>query len=299
MNIRGYLGGVSVGDTSPTRIMGVINLTKNSFYGPSVRTSDEEILGTALKMKEEGADLLDIGARSTAPYKKYDIAPATEERLLRSAIRLLHSKLDVPLSADTLRIGAARAAMQEGVSIINDVYGLHEQDGILIAKLVSNKKCSIILTAHETDRGGRSNSPMARVEESITQSLRVAAAEEIGQDQIAIDPGIGFFKDEEISSADWNTEVLARLTSLRRFALPVCAGVSRKRFIGTLLGDKPPESRLYGSLAATAISVYNGAHVVRTHDVRETAECARISEAIRNKRTLNFFEGEANPAVNP
>src|SRR2546428_10871778 len=123
-NIRGFLGSVQIGDYFPVRVMGAINLTRNSFYPGSVKRSAQEIVETAIVMTEEGADVIDLGARSTAPYRKYEISPEKEKNLLANAVRLLQSRVNIPISADTTRLESAKAALREGASIINDVYGL-------------------------------------------------------------------------------------------------------------------------------------------------------------------------------
>ena len=280
--ISGTLGGVKVGDAFPVRVMGVINLTKNSFYSGSVREGLEEVTNEAFQMQQSGADLIDLGARSTAPYRKYDIPRETETRLIRDTVRLLHGKIDVPISVDTTRVEPAKAGISEGALVVNDVYGLSQKEGVELARIVSKNECSLILTSHEDRR--RRGAPMDRVISALERSTGIAKREGVDSRKTTLDPGIGFFSDEHISNVDWNSSVISSLAVLRRFGLPICTGVSRKKFIGIIGGDVPAERRLWGSLAATAVAVYNGSHVIRTHDVAETVMAVRVAEKIRSRQ---------------
>ncbi len=279
--IESTLGKLKVGDGHPVRIMGVINLTPDSFYSGSVKRTDEEVIDLALQMERDGADIIDLGARSTAPYKTQEISIEVERRLLERAVRLVRSKVNIEVSADTTRFDPARAAIAAGATIINDVYGLRERGGEEVARLISCKDCSLILTAHEI-RPRSLRDPLRRISDALSESLRKAQFAGIPERKIAIDPGIGFFSDARLSNVEWNTTVISKLDKLREsFNLPICIGISRKRFIGKITGGKQPEERLFGSLGATAIAVFKGCNVIRTHDVFATLDVVRVAEAIR------------------
>ncbi|MHB8565969.1 MAG: dihydropteroate synthase [Nitrososphaerales archaeon] len=280
--ISGNIGRIRLGDEYPVAIMGVINLAGNSFYPGSVRRGDDDILCTAKQMEKDGASIIDVGARSTAPYRKYEVSSDAEKRLLQHAVALIAKSVSLPVSVDTTRIGPARAAIEEGASILNDVYGLTQNDGPKLARLVSAKNCSLLLTAHER-RKRLDADPMLRVSTALENCLELATTCGVDRKQIVVDPGIGFFSDPRITNVQWNCTVLDRLSELRKFKEPICVGLSRKRFIGVLSGDKTVDERLSGSLAATAIAVYNGAHIIRTHDVRKTLDAVRVAEGIRQK----------------
>lgn len=284
--IKGNLAGLEIGDNYPVRIMGVINLTGNSFYSASVRTTPEEIEQEVKKMKEEGADIIDVGARSTAPYRKYEIPTEVETRIIKKSVRQITKITDLPISVDTTRYDVAKAGLKEGASILNDVYGFRQRDAVQLAKLVASREVSLILTAHES-RPAKIPNPVERVVYSLEEGLRIAETNGIESMKVTIDPGIGFFNDPEISNPDWNASVIANLEVLRTLERPLCVGVSRKSFIGHLTGNKPTEMRLNGSIAATAVAVHNGAHVIRTHDVSETLDAIRVSAAIREKRLIH------------
>ena len=283
--ISGTLGGVKVGDNFPVRIMGAINLTKNSFYSGSVKTSEKEILQGALEMEKDGADFLDLGARSTAPYRTSEIDLETEKRLIKQATRLLYGKVSIPISVDTTRFEVAKAALEEGARIINDPYGLKHSDGKRLADLASETKCSLVITAHE-EKVGRMHDPLHRIKKEIEKSLRLLDQCGVNNENVVIDPGIGFFSDAKLSNAEWSCMVLARLSELRSFSRPVLVGISRKSFIGNLAGGISADLRLPGSLSATGIAVYNGSHIVRTHDVVETFQAVTVASKIKQMRIL-------------
>ena len=287
--IKGNLGGIEIGDDYPVRIMGVINLTRNSFYRGSVRTTREEIQQTVKEMKDEGADVIDVGARSTAPYRKYEIPAEVEKRIIHEAVRQIIAISDLPVSVDTTRFEPAKAGLEEGAAILNNVYGFMQKEAERLAKLVARKEASLILTAHEL-RPKKLSDPIQRVISSLREGLQIAYDNGISSDKIAIDPAIGFFKDQKISNSDWNSSIISNLRRFRSLERPLCLGLSRKSFIGHLLGNKPPEMRLHGSIAATALAVYNGAHVIRTHDVSATLDAVRVSTAIREKGLIHDDE---------
>jgi dihydropteroate synthase len=279
MNIHGKLASVSVGDNFPVRIIGVINLSPDSFYKNSVKNKRADILLSALRMQEEGASVIDLGARSTAPYKKAEVPEELETNLLSNAVKILVDKIDIPISIDRTRLRPAKFALELGASILNDPYGLAHEEGLAIAELASDKKCSIILTAHEKMEG-HVHDPVYRVKKAIIKSIEVARSQGVRISHIAIDPAIGFFSDSRLSNVQWNSAILANLEAFRVFGLPILLGVSRKKFLGILGGNLPPEERLPGSLSATAIAVYNGAHIIRTHDVKETRQAIRVASMI-------------------
>ena len=286
-SIEGKIGDLLFGDLHPVRIMGVINLTDDSFYSGSVRRSLEDVKSEALRMHAQGADILDLGARSTAPYKKFDISVPEEEKTLVEAVKAVRETVTIPISADTTRFEPARAALEAGATMLNHVYGLMGPDSLKIARLLASMECALLLAAGENrPLEDRIETPIERVMRSIADSLRFCGDQGIQTDRIMIDPAIGFFKDEEFSNVEWNCEILANLERLRMFNLPICIGLSRKKFLGELIGGLPPEARLNASLAAGAISVYNGAHMIRTHDVKETRQAVDVARAIREKRFI-------------
>jgi dihydropteroate synthase len=281
--VRADLAGVMVGDGLPVAVMGVVNVSPESFHAGSVYQGEEAIVRAALGMVEAGAALIDVGARSTAPYRAGEIDEATETARLGRAVELLAGKLPVPISADTARPEPARAALDAGARVLNDVSTLRD---LALAHLVAARGASLILMAHPpVEPGGgpeaAARSPVGSVKDLLSEGLRRAAVAGIPAERIVVDPGIGFFRDEAMAWHEWDVSVLAGLRGLRELERPICVGVSRKSFLGAIVERRETGERLAGSLAATAIAVVNGAAIVRTHDVAETRDAVRVAERVR------------------
>ena len=276
-NFTSQLADLSVGDTAPVRVMGVLNVSPESFYGGSVHTRLDHLIQAAEKQVSEGADIIDLGAMSTAPYLKTHISESEETERLAPAIEALASRLDVPLSADTTRAGVARAALAAGARLINDVSGLKNDPAM--AECIAGAGVGVVLMASEISPGR--GSPLSRIRTALDESLGLARRAGIPAPRIVLDPGIGFFRQPEITWHEWDCTVLRELGHLRSFGLPLLVGASRKSFIGTITGQSDAAGRLAGSLACAAIAVHNGAHIIRAHDVRETWQAIRMAERLR------------------
>lgn len=279
--IRATLAGVTLGDGLDVAVMGALNVSPESFYAGSVVSGRDQLLGAADAMVRAGAALVDVGAMSTAPYLSAAISPSEEADRLGLAVELLVSKLDLPVSADTSRAQPARAALEAGARVINDVTGLTGDPEL--ASLVAAAGAGLIVMA--SARGGvPADRPPAAVLALLAESHRLALAAGIPAERIVVDPGIGFFRRQALPWHEWDCRVLAELHLLRQLERPICVGVSRKSFIGALSAEPDPGSRLPGSLAATAAAVLGGAHLIRCHDVAETIQAARVAQAIRRAR---------------
>jgi dihydropteroate synthase len=259
--------------------MGVINVSPESFHPGSVHGADT-ILRVALEMVDAGAALVDVGARSTAPYRATDIPEAEECRRLARAVERLADKLPVPVSADTVRPAVARAALEAGARVINDVSGL--ADPALAREVAAHDAALITMAA--PGPGRPLGAPITTVRAVLGEALTRARAAGIPEERIAIDPGIGFFREAAVPWHEWDVAVLSGLPALHDLGRPLCVGVSRKSFIGALTGRTATEDRLSGSLAATTVAVLNGAALIRTHDVRETLDAVRVAERLRDTR---------------
>jgi dihydropteroate synthase len=259
--------------------MGVLNASPESFYRGSVATDPDELARRAEAMARQGADLLDVGAMSTAPYLETAVSADEEARRLAAAVAAVRRAVDLPISADTQRALPARAALEAGATIVNDGSGL--ADDPALGHLVGAAAVDLILMARDATPARLS--PIAGATARLRRALARARAAGLAEERITVDPGIGFTGQGDAGAqAAWNLGVLRDLAGLRRLGRPILVGVSRKRFIGTILGRDDPGERLNGSLAATAVAVANGAHVVRTHDVAATREVVRVAEAIRD-----------------
>ncbi len=271
------LAGVPVGDTAPVRVMGVLNVSPESFYGGSVHTSLDRLVEAAETQVSEGADIIDLGAMSTAPYLKTHISEAEEIDRLAQAIETIAARIPTPISADTKRAAVARAALAAGAQIINDVSGL--KNDTAMADLVAQSAAGVIIMASEFSPG--TGAPLVRITEALSHSVQIANQAGIPQEKIVLDPGIGFFRQPEVSWHEWDCAILRELGHFRAFGLPILVGVSRKSFIGKITDEPDTANRLAGSLACAAIAVNNGAHIIRAHDVKETRQAVRIAERLR------------------
>ncbi|MGH7306345.1 MAG: dihydropteroate synthase [Candidatus Rokuibacteriota bacterium] len=274
---RAILAGVSLGRGVPVAVMGALNVSPESFHAGSVHTGTDDLLGAALAMVDAGAALIDVGARSTAPYGAPTVSEQDECLRLARAVGALAAKVPVPISADTARPGPARAALDAGARVINDVSGLRDPE---VAALVRQRGAGAILMASPGESASGSG-PVASVKALLKESLERARAAGIPDEHLVLDPGIGFFRNEAVAWDEWDAAVLAGLGELESLGRPICVGVSRKSFLGAIMGRPRTEDRLAGSLAATAVAVWNGAALVRAHDVAETLDAVRIAERIR------------------
>ena len=274
------LADVSIGDTAPVRVMGVLNVSPESFYAGSVHTSLDRLVAAAETQVSEGADIIDLGAMSTAPYLKTHISEAEEIDRLSQAIEIIAARISIPISADTKRAPVARAALAAGAQIINDVSGL--KDDTAMAGLITQSAAGIIIMASES--APSSGSPLVRVTQALSESVQIANQAGIAQERIVLDPGIGFFRQPEISWHEWDCTVLRELSHFRTFGLPILVGASRKSFIGKITDKPDTANRLAGSLACAAIAVNNGAHIIRAHDVKETRQAVRMAQRLRPLR---------------
>ncbi|MCX9083851.1 MAG: dihydropteroate synthase [Candidatus Methanoperedens sp.] len=269
--IEKTIAGLKVGDDQPVRIMGVINLSKESFYKNSV-VSTQNVHDAALKLIDEGADLIDIGARSTWPLAS-KITKDEERSRLIPALRAL-TDISIPISVDTMFSDIAKEALSAGASIINDVSGFTADEKM--AEVVGQNSCPVILMASNKIPGDPLG--MDAIMESLDKIILKAQDSGISPDHIIIDPSIGKWSPEKLPIYDYET--IDNIQRLRIFGKPILAAISRKSFIGDTI-NKSATERLYGSLAATAIAVRNGVHIIRTHDVAPTLDAVRVAQASR------------------
>jgi len=273
-----------VGGSNPVRIMGIINTSPESFYKRSVIEDSKKIENVARTMEEEGADFVDVGGMSTAPYLNTLISERVEIERITKAVRAIQKRSNLPISVDTCRAQVAKAALELGVDIINDISGLkYDKD---MKKILEKYSPSLVLCAYSRNliRG----SHLREMKNLLRESLEIAKSAKIQPNKIVLDPAIGFFRKvgkgrffTKINS-DWITRDLLILNNLSSIKLgyPILVSVSHKSFIGCLLNKKNPDDRLYGSLAAEVISVLNGADIIRTYNVKATRDAVRIAEKL-------------------
>lgn len=260
-----------------TLIMGVLNVTPDSFSDGGKFLKPEAAAGRALQMERDGADILDIGGESTRPGAN-PLGAAEELARVLPVLEMLRSKLKIPISIDTQKAEVAKAAILRGAVIVNDVSALQVDKEL--AEVVAENRVGIILMHMRGKPRTMQNGPFARdvmrnVMKGLRDALDRAKRAGIGESRILIDPGIGFGKNYR-----QNFEVLARLDEMSKLGYPVVVGASRKAFLGATLNNAQVEERAWGTAATVAAAVLAGAHIVRVHDVKEMAQVARVADRI-------------------
>ena len=264
-----------------TLIMGVLNLTPDSFSDGGEFIAPEKAAAHALEMERQGADIIDVGAESTRPGSAG--IPAAEElgRLL-PVLELLHGKLKVPISIDTRKPEVAEVALGAGAEMVNDITGL--KNDAELAEVVAQHRAPLILMHIRGEPGTMQKGPFARdvmkdVAQGLRESVRTAQKAGVPKSQIIVDPGIGFGK-----SLQQNYELLQKLPELARLGHPLLVGTSRKGFLGATLArdgkPAPANERLWGTAATVTASILGGAHIVRVHDVAEMVQVARVADCL-------------------
>jgi dihydropteroate synthase len=256
-------------------VMGILNVTPDSFSDGGKFIDPAMAIAHAAAMAKQGADILDIGAESTRPYGGMKPISADEEKARLAPVLPTAIKLGLPVSIDTIKANVATWALDQGASIVNDVWGL-QRDPAMAALVAARGVPVIVMTNRET--ADSAIDIIAEVSVFFTRSLEIAERTGIARDKIVLDPGIGFGKTPEQSIA-----CIARLAEFKRFGLPLLVGASRKRFINSVTPSQPDE-RIGGSIASHLEAVANGAAIVRAHDVAETVQALRIAAAIEAAR---------------
>lgn len=262
-----------------TYIMGIVNLSPDSFSGDGIGDDIERTVEQARRMVEEGADIIDVGGESTRPgTEPLSIEDIEGElRLVVPAIERLVKETSVPISIDTYKARVAVRALEVGASMINDIWGLKKDPAL--ARLAAEKRVPVILMANERDAPPKTGI-LARVIADLKNGIDIALKAGVSPQNIVVDPGIGFGK-----TLEQNLELVNRLGELKALGKPILLGTSRKSMIGLVL-DLPADKRLEGNLAATAIGIANGVDIVRVHDVKQTALVCRMSDAIIRRGSI-------------
>ena len=258
-------------------IMGIINITPDSFYANS-RTAIEEVVAKAGQMLADGADILDIGGESTRPGSEAVEAEEEQARVVPVIEALRKAYPDAVISIDTYRASTARAAIKAGADIINDISAM-EADAEMLDVVVETNAPIVLMHMRGTPKNMQTQCEYKNVVEEVAVHLAERAnllrERGVGADKIILDPGIGFAKN-----AEQNLKLMRDLHALTSFGYPVLLAASRKGTIGKVLGDLPAEERLEGTIATSCQAVYAGANMVRVHDVKENLRAIRMLEAI-------------------
>ncbi len=261
-----------------TYIMGVLNVTPDSFSDGGLFFNEKKAVEHAHRLIEEGADIIDIGGESTRPGS--EPVPVEEEiRRTIPVIKAISREIKVPISIDTYKSEVAKHALDAGASIVNDISGLRFDPEM--PKVVAEYGVPVIIMhikgrPKDMQQSTVYEALIPEIMDYIRASILLARNFGILEDRIIIDPGIGFGKTFE-----HNLEIIKNLKEFTLLGRPVAVGVSRKAFIGKILGDVPPSERLEGTASAVAISIFNGANIIRVHDVKEMAKVAKVADAIK------------------
>ena len=264
-----------------TLVMGVLNVTPDSFSDGGKFFDAERAVEQAMEMERRGADLLDVGGESTRPGSAGISAQEELARVL-PVLQALRGRLKIPVSIDTQKTEVAEAALDAGAQIINDISGLKSDPRI--AKVAARRRVPLILMhmrgePRTMQAGGFARDVMQDVMQGLRKSARVARKSGVSKSQIILDPGIGFGK-----SFAQNYELLQKLPQLAKLGYPLLVGTSRKGFLGATLAREgkpaPPEERIWGTAATVTASILNGAHIARVHDVAEMVQVARVADCL-------------------
>ncbi|MDO8525212.1 MAG: dihydropteroate synthase [Candidatus Omnitrophota bacterium] len=260
-----------------TYIMGVLNITPDSFSDGGKYYSKRKALSRALQMAAEGADIIDVGGESTRPGAR-DIGIDEECSRVIPVIEAIVRRIDLPISIDTRKAAVARSAILAGAAIINDVSGLKYDP--MMAKVAARASSAVVVmhmkgAPRDMQRSPRYRNLIEEVKAGLKESIGIALAAGVDRREVIIDPGIGFGK-----TIGHNLEILNRLDEFSELGSPVCVGVSRKSFIGRILGIPKASDRLSGTIAACVVAVMKGAAILRVHDIREAVDAAVITDNI-------------------
>ena len=252
-----------------TYVMGIINVTPDSFSGDGLGSDVAAAVDLALRFQDEGADILDIGAVSTRPGHQ-QVSLDEELRRLMPALEAVANRVKLPISVDTYNAAVARRAVDAGAVIINDIWGLKADP--LLAEVAAGTGAGLVLMHNQ--QGTEYHDLLPDVVSSLESSVGTALEAGVPQVNIIIDPGIGFGK-----TPDHNLEILARIDILKSIGCPILVGASRKSTLGLLL-DLPPGQRVEGTAATVSLAIAGGADLVRVHDVKEMVRVCRVADAV-------------------
>ena len=254
-----------------TYVMGIVNVTPDSFSGDGLGQDVEAAVAQGMRMAGEGADMLDVGGESTRPGH-VPVSAAEEISRTEAVVRRLARDAGVPVSIDTYKQDVAEVGVAAGATILNDVWGLTRSPAI--ADLAARHGCGLVVM-HNQDGTEYAGDLMQEIKRFLAESAARAIAAGVPRANVIVDPGIGFGK-----TAEQNWEVMRRFVELKELGHPILVGTSRKSFIGKLL-DLPVTERLEGTTATVVGAVLRGADIVRVHDVREMVRAVRVADNMR------------------
>ncbi len=284
------LGALTVGKKNQITIMGILNISPESFYKNSIKSTKSQIIRHVNQLEENGADIIDIGGMSTAPYLKTIVSEKIETERVSKTIKIIQNCSNLPLSVDTCRASVANVALELGVDVINDISGLKYDNQM--PKIIEKYAPSVILCAY-------GNNPVVGNRISITkkllnESVKIAQKCNVSNDKIVIDPAIGFFRrSSDVKNklpytkitSDWvqrDIDIIKNLNSLKT-KYPILVSISNKSFLGELLQKDDPYDRNIGTAIAEMTSIINGASIIRTHNPKITLDVIKMTKSLTKK----------------
>jgi dihydropteroate synthase len=287
------LGRVSVGGTNPVRIMGILNTSPESFYKKTIVTKKLAVSNLVRQMGDDGANFIDVGGMSTAPYLSTYVSEKVESRRIIQAIKTIQRVCNLPISVDTCRASVAKDALEEGAEILNDISGLKFDKKMV--NVIEKYQPSLVLCAFSQKM--ITGNQLNKIKVLLKQSFALAKSVNISKKNIVFDPAIGFFRKTGTGqfftkiNSDWFERDLLILKNLKSIKMgqPLLVSVSNKSFIGKLLKIENPKDRLFGSVVAEAIAVLNGADIIRTHNVQETKDAVTLVQTLAQKKSRKAY----------
>jgi len=284
------LGSLVVGKKNEITIMGILNISPESFYKNSIKSTKSQISKYLLDMEENGANIIDIGGMSTAPYLKTIVSEKVESERITKTIKIIQNLSNIPISVDTCRSSVAKDALELGIDVINDISGLKYDKNM--PKVIEKYNPSLILCSYSKQLV--KGNPISVTKQLLNQSIKIAERAQISKNKIVLDPAIGFFRrssDVKNSlpytkiTSDWvqrDVEIIKKLNHLKN-NFPILVSISNKSFLGKLLGKEDPADRNIGTSIAEMISIVNGASIIRTHNPKITSDVIKMTKSLTKK----------------
>ena len=284
------LGSLVVGKKNEITIMGILNISPESFYKNSIKSTKSQISKYLLDMEENGANIVDIGGMSTAPYLKTIVSEKVESERITKTIKIIQNLSNIPISVDTCRATVAKDALDMGIDVINDISGLKYDKNM--PKVVEKYNPSLILCSY-SNRAVKGN-PISITKQLLNESVKIAERAQISKNKIVLDPAIGFFRrPSDVKNnlpytkitSDWvqrDVEIIKKLNLLKT-TFPILVSISNKSFLGKLLGKEDPADRNTGTAIAEMLSILNGASIIRTHNPKITSDVIKMTQSLTKK----------------
>ena len=284
------LGNLVVGKKNQITIMGILNISPESFYKKSIKSTKSEISKYLLEMEENNADIIDIGGMSTAPYLKTIVSEKIESERITKTIKIIQNLSNIPISVDTCRASVAKDALELGVDVINDISGLKYDNEM--PQIIEKYNPSLILCSYSKQlvKGNL----ISETKKLLNESIKIAQKSHISKNKIVVDPAIGFFRrSSDVKNklpytkitSDWaerDIQIVKKLKLLKT-NFPILVSISNKSFIGKILGKENPADRNTGTAIAEMLSIINGASIIRTHNPKITSDVIKLTKSLTKK----------------